>query len=167
LAEYHSEAPVDAIDVRILEALQADARTSRAALAGTVGLSPPAVHERIKRLEQSGLITGYHARLDPSRAGAELLVFVEVLIDPPAREASVLDALAECPEVQEVHHVTGEYSCLIKARVADRDGLKRLLLDKVNAQKGVRRTRTTLALATILESHRIVLGTEQGTEETR
>jgi Lrp/AsnC family leucine-responsive transcriptional regulator len=148
---------VDDIDLRILEELQVDARTSRAALARRVGMSAAAVHERIKRLERSGVITGYHAHLDPSRSGADLLAFVEIFIEPASREPHFLEAMAGLPEVQEVHHVTGEFAFLLKARVRDRESLRRFLLDQVTSVEGVRRTRTTLALATSKETHRIAL----------
>jgi Lrp/AsnC family leucine-responsive transcriptional regulator len=148
---------VDEIDLKILEALQEDARCSRAALARRVGMSPAAVHERIKRLEQAGVITGYHAHLDPSHVEADLLAFVEIFIDPPSQEAHFLEAMAGLPEVQEVHHVTGEFTCLLKARVRDRESLKRFLLDRVKSVDGVRRTRTTLALSTSKETRFIVL----------
>lgn len=151
---------MDAIDVRILEALQEDARCSRADLARRIGMSPAAVHERIKRLERRGLITGYHAHLDPTLAGSDLLTYVEVFIDPPSQEPDFLEAMAESPEVQEIHYVTGEFTCLLKVRTRDRESLRRFLIDRVNVREGVRRTRTTLVLSTSKESHRIILPRE-------
>ena len=151
---------MDEIDIRILEALQDDARCSRAALARRVGMSPAAVHERIKRLERAGIVTGYHAHLDPALAGSELLTYVEVFIEPPSEESAFLEAMAARPEVQEIHYVTGEFTCLLKVRVGDRETLKRFLIDRVNALEGVRRTRTTLVLSTSKESHRIILPRE-------
>jgi Lrp/AsnC family leucine-responsive transcriptional regulator len=148
---------MDQIDARILEALQEDARCSRAALARRIGMSPAAVHERVKRLERSGLITGYHAHLDPALAGSDLLTYVEVFIDPPAQEAAFLESMAGRPEVQEIHDVTGEFTCLLKVRTRDRESLRRFLIDRLNVQEGVRRTRTTLVLSTSKESHRILL----------
>ena len=151
---------MDRIDVTILEALQDDARCSRAALARRVGMSPAAVHERIKRLEQRGIVTGYHAHLDPALAGSELLTYVEVFIEPPSEEGAFLEAMAARPEVQEIHYVTGEFTCLLKVRVRDRESLKRFLIDRVNVLEGVRRTRTTLVLSTSKESHRLLLSGE-------
>jgi Lrp/AsnC family leucine-responsive transcriptional regulator len=151
---------MDAIDLRILEALQEDARCSRAALARRIGMSPAAVHERVKRLEQTGLITGYHAHLDPALAGSDLLTYVEVFIDPPSQEPAFLEAMAARPEVQEIHYVTGEFTCLLKVRTRDRESLRRFLIDRVNVQEGVGRTRTTLVLSTGKESHRILLTRE-------
>jgi Lrp/AsnC family leucine-responsive transcriptional regulator len=127
-------------------------------------MSPAAVHERVKRLEQTGLITGYHAHLDPALAGSDLLTYVEVFIDPPSQETAFLKAMAERPEVQEIHYVTGEFTCLLKVRMPDRESLRRFLIDRLNVQEGVRRTRTTLVLSTSKESHRILLPREVKTE---
>lgn len=148
---------LDETDRRILEVLQNDARLSRAEIGQMVNLSAAAVHERIKKLERWGVITRYTAILDPQRAQCDLLVFVEVFIEHPKHEGTFLSEVATMPEVQECHRVTGAATCLLKVRVADRVGLQRLILDRINALPGVRGTETVVVLSTTKETPHIHL----------
>ena len=113
--------PLDAIDRRILRALQADGRISNLKLAEEVHLSPTAVLERVKRLTRDGFILGYEARLNPAKLGAGLLVFIEVLLDRTVHD--VMDtfkaAVQVRPEIMECHLVAGGFDYLLKTRVAD------------------------------------------------
>ena len=156
---------LDAIDVQILDAMQDDARQSRAEVAQRVGLSAAAVHERIRKLERAGVILRYATLLDPEKTHCDLLAFVEVFIDRPTRESAFLTAIAQMPQVQECHRVTGAATCLLKVRVHDRHGLHRLILDRINAMEGVRGTETVVVLSTTKETPRLDLagaGTDQG-----
>jgi DNA-binding Lrp family transcriptional regulator len=148
---------VDETDRRILEVLQEDARLSRAEIGSVVGLSAAAVHERIKKLERSGVIRRYTALLDPERSQCDLLVFVQVFVEHPSHEERFLTEVTAMPEVQECHRVTGAATCLLKVRVADRLSLQRLILDRINALPGVRGTETVVVLSTTKESPRIHL----------
>lgn len=151
---------LDPIDRAILDALQEDARLSRAAIAERVGLSAPAVHERIRKLERSGVVRGYTALLDPERAACDLLAFVEVFVDHPRFEAGFLAEVERMPQVQECHRVTGAATCLLKVRVPNRQALQTLILDRINAVAGVRQTETVVALSTTKESPRLHLGSD-------
>jgi Lrp/AsnC family transcriptional regulator, leucine-responsive regulatory protein len=103
---------------RILEELQQDARISLAELGRRVGLSPPSVADRVSRLERDGVITGYHARVDPRALGYALGVVIRVR--PAPREIAKVAALArETPEVVECHRITGEDCFFMKAHVRD------------------------------------------------
>ena len=148
---------LDAIDLRILDALQGDARMSRAEVARLVGLSTAAVHERIRKLERAGVILRYAALLDPEKAHCDLLAFVEVFIDSPTREPAFLQAIGQMPQVQECHRVTGAATCLLKVRVHDRHALHKLILDRINAMPGVRGTETVVVLSTTKETPRLHL----------
>jgi Lrp/AsnC family transcriptional regulator, leucine-responsive regulatory protein len=103
---------------RILDELQRDGRVSLAELGRRVGLSPPAVAERVSRLERDGVITGYHARIDPRALGFALGVVIRVR--PAPREiAKVAELARETPEVVECHRITGEDCFFMKAHVRD------------------------------------------------
>jgi Lrp/AsnC family leucine-responsive transcriptional regulator len=98
---------LDGIDRRIVGELQADARLSIAELGRRVGLSPPAVADRMRRLEETGVITGYHAAVDPSAAGFPVTVLVR--INPAVRELPRIAKIAEeIPEIVECHRITGD-----------------------------------------------------------
>lgn len=152
-----NDSDLDAIDVQILDAMQDDARQSRAEVARKVGLSAAAVHERIHKLERAGVILRYATLLDPEKTHCDLLAFVEVFIDRPTRESAFLRAITQIPQVQECHRVTGAASCLLKVRVHDRHALQELILDRINAMPGVRGTETVVVLSTIKETPRLDL----------
>lgn len=153
---------LDAIDLRILDVLQQDARRSRAEVGREVGLSTAAVHERIRKLERAGVIRGYAALLDPYLADCDLLAFVQVFIDHPTHEPSFLESIADMSQIQECHRVTGAATCLLKVRVRDRHALQRLILDRINAMHGVRGTETVVVLSTTKETPRLHLAEAPG-----
>jgi len=163
-AAARSDHDLDAIDLQILDAMQDDARQSRADVAHRVGLSAAAVHERIRKLERAGVILRYATLLDPEKTHCDLLAFVEVFIDRPTRESAFLQAIGQMPQVQECHRVTGAATCLLKVRVHDRHALHRLILDRINAMEGVRGTETVVVLSTTKETPRLDLaGVAEGT----
>jgi Lrp/AsnC family leucine-responsive transcriptional regulator len=139
-----SERGIDKIDARILRVLQKDGRISNLKLAETVHLSPTAVLERVKRLTREGYILGYEARLNPTKLGAGMLVFVEVLLDRTAPD--VMDtfraAVQARPEILECHLVAGGFDYLIKTRVADMSAYREMIASVIWSLPGVRETRT-------------------------
>ncbi|HEX3328747.1 MAG TPA: Lrp/AsnC family transcriptional regulator [Gaiellales bacterium] len=117
---------VDAIDRRILSELSADGRMSLAELGRRVSLSPPAVAERVARLERSGVITGYHAAIDPRALGYQLTAIVRV--KPSARQLPRIPELAEeIPEISECLRITGEDCFFLKVHLRSIDELSPLL----------------------------------------
>src|SRR5579864_6832906 len=118
---------MDSTDRKILNILQSDARTPNAELARQVGMAPSAVLERVRKLEERGVIKGYEARLDPKALEMGLLAFVLVRTDERVGHMQSEAALLEIPEVQEVHHVAGEDCYLLKVRAANTDALSALL----------------------------------------
>lgn len=106
---------LDTTDWRLLDALQRDGRASYADLARTVEMSPSAVTERVRRLEQSGVITGYTARIDPERLGLVIMAFVRLRY-PTGNYKPFHDLLDTTPEILEAHHVTGEDCFVLKVR---------------------------------------------------
>jgi Lrp/AsnC family leucine-responsive transcriptional regulator len=150
-----SPADLDPIDRRILALLQQDAKRSQADVAKEVGLTAPSVNERIRKLERAGFIRGYVALLDDRKLGYDITAFVEVFVEHPKFETPFIEAVAELDEVLECHHITGEFSLLLKVKVTDMAAFRRLLIEKLNTIRGVRQTRTVMVLSTWKEQHRI------------
>ena len=143
---------LDDIDRKILEILQADGRTTNVDLARQVGMAPSAVFERVRRLEQRGVITGYAARVNPKAVDRPLLAYVLVRSDERIGTSSSGEALAKLPEVLEVHHVAGQDSYLVKVRVKDPEALGKLLRDRFGAIESVRSTQSIIALDTFKDT---------------
>src|SRR5579862_1056969 len=118
---------LDATDIKILDLLQQDARTSNAEMARQVGLVPSAVLERVRRLEKQGVIESYTARVAPKALGLPLLAYVAVRSQEHLGSNETARQLAKLPEVLEIHHVAGEDCFMVKVRVADTEDLGRLL----------------------------------------
>lgn len=145
---------IDDIDVKILETLQRKGRTKRNDLAEAVGLSLPAVAERLKKLEEAGVITGYHAVVDPKKLGKDITAFIFVTVDSSKHFGQFLEHAKAIDEVLECHAITGEASHLLKIRTTDTASLEKLLA-KIQAWSGVTSTRTNLVLSTAKETMRI------------
>ena len=139
---------LDDVDRRLLRALQADGRISNADLADRCNLSPSACSERVRRLRESGFITGFTAIIDPDRIGRGVLIFVEVLLDRTTPEVfdNFAAAARRSPEVLECHMVAGGFDYLIKARVRDMEAYRGFLGDILVKMPGVRETRTYAVL---------------------
>jgi Lrp/AsnC family leucine-responsive transcriptional regulator len=145
----------DEIDLRILEILQDNARTTQADIAKTVGLAPSAVLERVRKLEAKGSIRDYVARVDPHVVDRSLLAFIAVRSTEHGVEMPSAVALAKIPEVLEVHHVAGDDCYLLKVRARDAEHLGQLLRTRIASVPSVISTRTTIVLETVKESARI------------
>ena len=143
---------IDDIDRQLLNFLQLDARISNAELARRVGMAPSGVLERVKKLEERGIIRGYEARLDAKKLGSGLVAFAFVRSVDRVGGTDSAEALAAIPEVQEVHHIAGEDCYLIKIRAADVEALGRLLREKIGVIPAIRSTRTTIVMETLKES---------------
>lgn len=143
---------IDATDLHVLTILQSSARTPNAEIARQVGMAPSAILERIRKLEQRGVIQGYEARIAPEVMGLGLLAFVAVRTEERAGDECAGEQLARIPEVQEVHHVAGEDCYLLKVRVPNAKALSRLLQEQIKGIEPVRSTRTTVVLETLRES---------------
>jgi Lrp/AsnC family leucine-responsive transcriptional regulator len=142
---------LDGIDRRILALVQRDASLAQTEIAKRVGLSTAAVHERVKKLEASGVIRRWTAVVDPAAVGAQVTAFVEVFFEHPRFETGFIERVKKLDPVQECHHITGEFSLLLKVRVADMPALQALLLEQLSGHEGVRQTRTVMVLSTVKE----------------
>jgi Lrp/AsnC family leucine-responsive transcriptional regulator len=140
-----STAELDELDLRLLDALQRNARSTFTELGQIVGLKAPAVHDRVKRLEQRGYIRGYSAQLDATRLGLNLIAFVSCYTSPDCAYDEFTRRLSEMPEICEVHSVAGEESFLCKVATRSTQHLDDLLA-RLKATPGMARTRTTIVL---------------------
>jgi Lrp/AsnC family leucine-responsive transcriptional regulator len=140
----------DAIDRTILTTLRTDGRASHASIAKLVGLSAPAVGERIRKLEQAGVIREYRAVLDPEAIGLAICAFVAIAPQPRKAAADLVERLSAMPEIEELHAVAGNVSYVAKVRVPSPRDLDDFL-DRLFMVEGVERTETTMVLRTSLE----------------
>ena len=157
----------DEIDEKILLILQNGERNSNAEIARQVGLVPSAITERIRKLEERGIIRGYGVDLDPRKVGMGLTAFVFVRSNEPVGGDSTGDRLSAIPEVQEVHHIAGEDCYMVKLRAADTIDLRHILTDRFGAIETVTGTRTVIVLETIKETTHLPVDRSPLTEERR
>jgi Lrp/AsnC family leucine-responsive transcriptional regulator len=148
---------LDEIDLRLLELLQRHGRTSQHDLAQAVGLSSPAVGERVRKLEERGIIRGYTVVLDPRKVGRDVTAFIFVGMSGSGFYPAFLERVAAHPEVLECHSITGQGSHVLKVRTESTSTLERLLAE-IQAWPGVQWTTTSIVLSTMKESGALALG---------
>jgi len=136
---------MDSTDWTILEALQEDARIGYAELGRRVGLSAPTVTERVRRLEDEGVITGYHAAVNPAALGMELPVFIRMNVGNK-EYAKFREIVKNMPRILECHHLTGESAFLLRAQVESVGALETL----IGRLSVYGQTSTSLVLSTVL-----------------
>ncbi len=141
---------MDQVDRLLLDALRANARATYAELAKVVGLSAPAAHERVAKLEAAGVITGYHAAVAPEAIGYATSALIGIFITDSADTDEITAALTAIALVEDCWFVAGEETFVVKVRVADVSALEAIIRE-LNAIKGVARTRTTVVLSTKFE----------------
>ena len=140
----------DPIDQQILSILRENGRASHALIAKAVGLSAPAVGERVRKLEQSQVISGYQAVINPGALGLGICAFVSIAPQPRNPGANLVESLKALPEIEELHAVAGQYGYVAKVRVATTQDLD-VFLDRLWILEGVERAQTTMVLRTSLE----------------
>jgi Lrp/AsnC family transcriptional regulator, leucine-responsive regulatory protein len=138
---------VDAIDRHLVDLLRTNARLSYAELARQVGLSAPAVHERVAKLEATGVLRGYHADVDPDAVGLGVTALIGVVQDSSGDIDDLLRMLGEMTEIESCYFMAGEESFLLKARVGTIAELEHLIV-RLNRTPGIARTRTAIAMST-------------------
>jgi len=155
---------LDAIDLRILATLQEHGRIALTKLGEQVGLSPPSVIERVKRLEDSGVISGYHASADAKRLGKDVTAFIGVIISHPKTIALFEQTTDLLDDVLECHHVTGQHTILLKVKTANTSSLERLI-SAIRSIEGVARTETMVVLSTHTERTTIAVSDSAAQEQ--
>jgi len=145
---------LDDIDLKILDILQKNGRVKRNELAQMIGLSVPSVSERMKRLEEAGVIKGYTALLNSKMLGKDITAFIFVFIDSSKNYPLFIERAMEVDEILECHSITGEGSHLLKVKTENTSTLEKLLA-RIQSWPGVTGTRTNIVLSTIKETTRI------------
>ena len=140
---------LDDLDLALLRALAGDARQSQRALARHIEMSPPAVADRLARLERSGAIRGYRVDIDWAALGFPVVVYLAVTAGPGMDLSEIIRAIRAIPEAQDMSVVTGGLDLLVRLRVRDHAHLRQLLLSKIFQINGVQRTETFLSLADV------------------
>ncbi len=137
---------IDGIDKKILRALMGDARTPVLEIARQVGISGAAIHQRLRKLEKSGLISGSKFVINPKILGYTTMAFVGIFLDKAVSNPQAVKQLKTIPEVLECHYTTGNWSILIKVLCKDNEHLMHLLNKNIQAIDGVSRTETFISL---------------------
>ena len=143
------QAEVDDLDLALLRALAQDARQSQRSLARAIEMSPPAVADRLARLERSGVIRGYRVDIDWAALGFPVVVYLAVTAGAGMDLSEIISAIRALPEAEDMSVVTGSLDLLVRLRVRDHAHLRELLLAKIFTINGVQRTETFLSLADV------------------
>lgn len=137
---------IDGIDKEILRDLMEDARKPILQIANKIGISGAAIHQRLKNLEQAGVISGSKFVIDAKVLGYSTMAFVGIYLDKAISNPDAVKELKKIPEVLECHYTTGNWSILIKIICKDNEHLMQLLNKKIQAINGVSRTETFISL---------------------
>src|SRR5271154_3629543 len=148
------ELELDAIDLQILDAIQDQGRIPLVKLGDQVGLSAPSVIERVKKLEDGGAITGYHASVDARLMGKDVTAFIGVSLGHPRPIGMFEETVERIEEVLECHHITGEHTVLLKVKTCNTATLEEVI-KTIRAIDGVTRTETMVVLSTHTERTQI------------
>lgn len=145
---------MDSLDAKALKFLMRSGRVTWAELGQLLGLSAPSAADRVRKLEETGVIRGYAALVDPASTGHPLTAFIFVSLASHRNRAAFLRAIEKREHVAECHHITGDDDYLLKVRCRDTQDLDHLLAE-LKDKIGVARTRTTIVLSTAKESVRV------------
>jgi Transcriptional regulators len=148
---------MDTNDIKALRLLQDEGRTSWSRLGELLGMTGPAAAERVRRLEEQGIIRGFTALIDPESVGLALTAFIALSLEKPAHREAFLKRVQALPEIQECHHCTGEDDYLLKVRCRGVSDLDRLINTELKSLSGVLRTRTTIVMRTSKDSPALAL----------
>jgi Lrp/AsnC family transcriptional regulator, leucine-responsive regulatory protein len=151
------EITLDNTDLQILGLMQDNARITNVELARQLEMAPSAVLERVKKLEQKKVINGYSTRIDPSAVQQKLLAFIFIRAADGMGCSETAQAIAQIPEVQEVHHIAGDDCYLIKIRTADSASLMNIMRTRLSIIPKIVSTRTTIVLETVKEETTLVI----------
>jgi Lrp/AsnC family transcriptional regulator for asnA, asnC and gidA len=142
----HLQIEIDGIDKQILRDLMEDARKPILQIAHKIGISGAAIHQRLRKLEQAGVISESRLVINTKVLGYSTMAFVGIYLDKAARNPEAVKELKKIPEVLECHYTTGNWSILIKILCRDNEHLMQLLNKKIQAIDGVSRTETFISL---------------------
>ena len=152
---------MDAIDRKIISFLQTNGRIAHAKIGNEINLSTSAVNDRVKRLQETEIIKNTVVTINPSKIGLNILAFISVLIDWNEANEAFGTTIQSIPEVLECHHVTGDWSYLLKVRAKDNDALEELISNRIKLLPGVTRSETIFVLNTDKETTELPLNITQ------
>jgi len=152
-----TELVLDKIDLNILRLMQENARISNADMARELGMAPSGILERVKKLEQKGVIQQYTTRINPAALQQKMLAFIFMKATDGPGCTETAEALARIPEVQEVHHIAGDDFYLVKVRTYDSSTLVHLMRNSFSKIPNLLSTRTTIVLETVKEQQQLVI----------
>jgi Lrp/AsnC family leucine-responsive transcriptional regulator len=161
-----TELELDPTDRRILECLQENCKRPLASIGEEVDLTASSVMERIHKLEAAGVIRGYAALLDARKLGKDVSAFIGVAISHPRAALAFEREVERTPDVLECHHVTGEWTLMLKVKTQNTRTLEQLI-DRIREHEGVLRTETMVVLSTHIERVRIPLDVETASPPKR
>jgi len=145
---------LDETDIKILNHLQKDGRAQRNTIADIVHLSVPSVSERMRKLEQRGLISEYNAILDAKKFNFDITAFIFVEVDGSERYSNFVEKVLQHPEVLECHSITGDGSHILKVRTKNTESFEKLL-SLIQSWDGVTRTRSNIVLSSFKETRNL------------
>ena len=154
---------LDKIDRHILEILQKNAKITNAQLSKEIGLSPAPTLERVKKLETSGVISSYHAKLNTTKVGLSISTFVQITLTGHDKNSikAFIDAINSIDEVIECHHVTGSSDFILRVIAKDISSYQKLMLDKVNEIPEVDSLQSLVILSTFKDSKTLPLPVDE------
>ncbi|MDF2875207.1 MAG: lrp [Sporomusa sp.] len=152
---------MDNNDLKVIQRLMGQARATWADLGALLGLSAPAAADRVRKLEESGIIKGYAALIDPEAIGCGLAALIAVTLDRPEQKPAFLKMVQIVSEIQECHHIAGAEDYILKVRCTSTRDLERLISEEIKSLPGIR-TRTTVVLSTIKETPVLPIKPERG-----
>ena len=153
---------LNSIDSKLIQHLMSNARTTWSELGVLLKLSAPAAADRVRRLEEKGVIKGYFAAVDPEAAGCGMSALISVSLSTSDARAHFLSSIQGFPEVLECHHVAGDEDYILKVRCRTTRDLERLISHDLKSIVGVSRTRTTVILSTIKETSILPISVGEG-----
>lgn len=146
-----SKVTIDAIDRKILKFLIKNARMPFLEIARECGISGAAIHQRIKKLDESGVILGSRLMVDPRSLGFDVCAFIGIRLQDPTQNNTTVAQLRQIPEIVECHYVTGEYNLLIKLYCIDNEHLMKTIFDRVLQIQGVSTTQTYISMNEVFQ----------------
>lgn len=147
---------MDNNDLKAIKQLMDNARSTWAELGALLNLSAPAAAERVRKLEEGGIIKGYSALVDPESIGCGLAAMVAVILEDSQQRAYLLDKVAGLAEILECHHVAGDADYILKVRCANTRALEYIISEELKSIPGIK-TRTTIILSTVKDTPKLPL----------
>ncbi|MFP9192231.1 Lrp/AsnC family transcriptional regulator [Natronosalvus vescus] len=145
---------LDDTDRAILRQLQQNARTPFSEIARQIDMSSATVHDRVNRMEEAGVIEGYHTQVNPKAIGLGISAIVGLRVEQ-GREQDTLERLTDIEGVQEVHLTTGEWDVMMRVYASDADALRELMFDRIAQMDGFSRSQTMVILGTTYDSQEL------------